>query len=59
MLFLHNLAEEPCRILLPAQPDEEHALNIASDRPYPNHVDLSDLELGRYGYGWIRLRRNP
>ena len=59
MLFLHNLPEEPCRISVPAQPDEEHALNIASDHPYPNQVDISDLELGRYGYRWIRLRRNP
>lgn len=59
MLFLHNLAEEPCRVSVPRQPDVEHAMNIASDRAYPNQVDLGDLELGGYGYRWIRLRRNP
>ncbi len=60
MVFLHNLGEEPVCIDLKslyAEADEPHEL--FADQAYPKIGHLDKLDLGRYGYRWIRLCRNP
>jgi maltose alpha-D-glucosyltransferase/alpha-amylase len=58
IVFLHNLADRPARLSLPAQPDEDgQPVEVFSDREYPD-LDLRDLQLDGYGYRWIRLRRS-
>ncbi|TMR09222.1 trehalose synthase [Nonomuraea turkmeniaca] len=60
MLFLHNLAPQPCRIAARVPPDpDEQPLNIAADTDYGTAIDLEALDLEGYGYRWIRLRRTP
>jgi maltose alpha-D-glucosyltransferase / alpha-amylase len=60
MLFLHNLGETPCTVdLSTLDIDTDHPNQVFGDRPDQPVDGLSDLELGRYGYRWIRLRRNP
>ena len=57
-LFVHNLADEPCRLKLGAEHDpEQPPLNFVADSDYGNDVDLDDLHVAGYGYRWIRLRR--
>jgi maltose alpha-D-glucosyltransferase / alpha-amylase len=60
MLFLHNLGEAPSTVdlsMLAAEAD--HPNQVFGDQPDQPVGDLSALELGRYGYRWIRLRRSP
>jgi maltose alpha-D-glucosyltransferase/alpha-amylase len=57
-LFIHNLADRPCRLSLPALRDPEQSpLNFVADSDYGNTVDMDDLSVQGYGYRWIRLRR--
>jgi maltose alpha-D-glucosyltransferase / alpha-amylase len=57
IVFLHNLCDEPARVSVPEQPDEDgHPVEVFSDREYPD-PDLRDLEIDGYGFRWIRLRR--
>jgi maltose alpha-D-glucosyltransferase/alpha-amylase len=60
MLFLHNLADVPCRVKVgrPAgQPGRP--LSVVADGVYSDELDLDAIELNGYGYRWIRLRRSP
>ena len=60
MLFLHNLGEAPSTVDLSALAAEaDHPNQVFGDQPDQPVGDLSELELGRYGYRWIRLRRSP
>src|SRR5437762_6820717 len=60
MFFLHNLGETPGTVDLSMLADEAHHPNqVFGDQPDQTVDGLSALELGRYGYRWIRLRRNP
>jgi maltose alpha-D-glucosyltransferase/alpha-amylase len=60
MLFLHNLADEPCRVAVGEQADQPgRPLSVVADGAYPETVDLAAIDLNRYGYRWIRLRRDP
>jgi len=60
MLFLHNLGETPGTVDLSTLEDEaDHPNQVFGDQPDQPVDGLSALELGRYGYRWIRLRRNP
>jgi maltose alpha-D-glucosyltransferase/alpha-amylase len=60
LLFLHNLADVPCRVDVGEQPDQPgRPLSLAADGDYDEKVDLSALDLAGYGYRWIRLRRDP
>lgn len=57
-LFVHNLADWPCRLNLAALRDpEQPPLNFVADADYGKDVDLDDLRVAGYGYRWIRLRR--
>jgi maltose alpha-D-glucosyltransferase/alpha-amylase len=57
-LFIHNLADRPCRLNLASLRDpEQNPLNFVADSDYGNHVEMDDLRVAGYGYRWIRLRR--
>ena len=59
MVFLHNLGTAPVTVDLSSLAGEaEHPNDVLADRDYGSGTDLSTLELGGYGYRWIRLRRN-
>jgi maltose alpha-D-glucosyltransferase/alpha-amylase len=61
MLALTNLAPEACSIDLGPQPEhqEGRVREVFADRDYtPPDDELKQLELGRFGYRWIRLREN-
>ncbi|GGM27403.1 alpha-amylase family protein [Dactylosporangium sucinum] len=58
MVFLHNLGTEAVTVDLSSLYAESHNPNgVFADRDYGDVGDLSALELGPYGYHWIRLRR--
>jgi maltose alpha-D-glucosyltransferase/alpha-amylase len=58
MLFLHNLGEEPSVANLSHLVEEaDHPTQVFGDEPNEPVGDLSALDLSRYGYRWIRLRR--
>jgi maltose alpha-D-glucosyltransferase / alpha-amylase len=58
MLFLHNLGETPSTVDLSVLAGEtNHPNQVFGDQPDQPVGDLSALELGRYGYRWIRLNR--
>jgi maltose alpha-D-glucosyltransferase/alpha-amylase len=63
MVFLHNLVDEDCKVDLSALATEADGVfgpdQVFADREYPPLGDLSTLELGGFGYRWIRLRRAP
>ena len=60
MLFLHNLGETPCTVdLSTVDLDADHPNQVFGDQPDQPVDGLAELELGRYGYRWIRLCRNP
>ncbi|HEY1674824.1 MAG TPA: alpha-amylase family protein [Streptosporangiaceae bacterium] len=57
-LFVHNLADQPCRLKLGFVRDpDQPPLNFVSDSEYGRDVDLDALDVSGYGYRWIRLRR--
>ena len=57
-LFIHNLADRPCRLNLASLRDpEQNPLNFVADSDYGNDVEMGDLHVAGYGYRWIRLRR--
>jgi maltose alpha-D-glucosyltransferase/alpha-amylase len=60
MLFLHNLADRPCRVEV-GWPHEEpgRPLSVAADGDYGDLLDLDAVDLAGYGYRWIRLHRDP
>lgn len=60
MLFLHNLDAEPCTLHLGAQPGAaDEVVEVFADRGYDAPpADLDGVELGPWGYRWIRLRRD-
>ena len=61
VLALTNLAPEGCCIDIGLQPERAHGVvrEVFADRDYaPPDEELKQLELGLYGYRWIRLREN-
>ena len=57
-LFVHNLADQPCRLQLGSQRVAgQRPLNFFADSDYGPGVDLDAVEVAGYGYRWIRLRR--
>jgi maltose alpha-D-glucosyltransferase / alpha-amylase len=60
MLFVHNLSEEPACIDLSAlRPDAGGVTEMFTDQRYPAIGKFDAVEIGRYGYRWIRLNRDP
>jgi maltose alpha-D-glucosyltransferase/alpha-amylase len=58
MLFLHNLGTEQVRVDLGSLFAESDFPNeVFGDQDYPDVGKLDALDLGPYGYRWIRLRR--
>jgi maltose alpha-D-glucosyltransferase/alpha-amylase len=58
MVFLHNLGTDDVEIDLSSLTAEAHHPNeVFGDKEYQEVGDLSALELGPYGYRWIRLKR--
>jgi maltose alpha-D-glucosyltransferase / alpha-amylase len=59
MLFLHNLDEEPVRLdLHDLYREAKYPNQVFGDRDYPDVGELDALDIGPYGYRWIRLRRS-
>jgi maltose alpha-D-glucosyltransferase / alpha-amylase len=59
MLFLHNLDEEPVTVdLSDLYGETERPNQVFGEDGYAEVGKLDQLELGPYGYRWIRLRRN-
>jgi maltose alpha-D-glucosyltransferase/alpha-amylase len=57
-LFVHNLADQPCRLKLGSLQDpEQPPLSFVADSDYDDEVDLDAIDVAGYGYRWIRLRR--
>jgi maltose alpha-D-glucosyltransferase/alpha-amylase len=60
MLFLHNLGEDEVQVDLgELYADADNPNQVFGDRDYGPVGRLDALDLGRYGYRWIRLCRNP
>ncbi|GII21000.1 alpha-amylase family protein [Planosporangium mesophilum] len=60
MLFLHNLGLDEVVVDLGDLFGQAHDPNqVLGDRDYPPVGRLDALELGGYGYRWIRLDRSP
>jgi maltose alpha-D-glucosyltransferase/alpha-amylase len=59
MLAVTNLAADPCTIALGPQPTQAgDPVDVFANQQYRAvNADLQDIELGAYGYRWIRLRR--
>ena len=57
-LFVHNLADQPCRLNVGYLHDsQQDPLSFLADSDYGTDVDLEELDVAGYGYRWIRLRR--
>ncbi len=60
MVFVHNLAETDATVDLSTLAEEASMPNdVLADRDYPEVGDFAKVEVGGYGYRWIRLRRLP
>jgi maltose alpha-D-glucosyltransferase/alpha-amylase len=60
MVFVHNLAETDATLDLSTLAEDASMPNdVLADREYPEVGDFAKVEVGGYGYRWIRLRRFP
>jgi maltose alpha-D-glucosyltransferase/alpha-amylase len=58
MLFVHNLADTPATVSIPiAEQLADPPVEIFQDRDYGD-LELDHVDIGPYGYRWIRLRRD-
>jgi maltose alpha-D-glucosyltransferase / alpha-amylase len=59
VLFIHNLSEE-AHLVHPQDVPTGHQppVEVFSDHQYRGDVDPSELDIGPYGFRWIRLRRS-
>ena len=59
ILAVHNLGEEPAGATLELGDDVIGAEDVLELRDHPvGKGGRLDVELGRYGYRWLRLRRD-
>jgi maltose alpha-D-glucosyltransferase / alpha-amylase len=56
-VFLHNLADRPCRIVLGSERGLDPKRSTDSD--YGDRLHLNAMDLRGYGYRWIRVRTAP
>jgi maltose alpha-D-glucosyltransferase/alpha-amylase len=60
MVFVHNLGEQDATLdLTTLAADADFPNDVLADHGYPDVGDFSKVEVGGYGYRWIRLRRYP
>jgi maltose alpha-D-glucosyltransferase/alpha-amylase len=60
MVFVHNLGEQDGTLDLSSLAAEAVMPNdVLADHEYPEVGDFTKVEVGGYGYRWIRLRRYP
>jgi maltose alpha-D-glucosyltransferase/alpha-amylase len=60
MAFVHNLGEKAGTLDLSSlAADAESANDVLADREYGALGDFTAVQVGGYGYRWIRLRRMP
>jgi maltose alpha-D-glucosyltransferase/alpha-amylase len=60
MVFVHNLTEQDATLDLSTLAAEASMPNdVLADREYAEVGDFAKVEVGGYGYRWIRLRRFP
>ncbi|GAA0802332.1 alpha-amylase family protein [Spirilliplanes yamanashiensis] len=58
MLFVHNLSDEAATVDLGVVAAEADFPNdVLADQEYPEPGDFTKIDVGGYGYRWIRLRR--
>jgi maltose alpha-D-glucosyltransferase/alpha-amylase len=58
MLFVHNLGPDDGAVdLSPLYSEAEAPNDVLADREYPDLDAFKSVEIGGYGYRWIRLRR--
>jgi maltose alpha-D-glucosyltransferase/alpha-amylase len=58
MVFLHNLADQPCTMDLSVLAEEAEEPDwVFADQEYPPVDGFDALEIAGYGYRWIRLKR--
>ena len=59
VLFVHNLSDTP-HLVHPqiGPPGEQPPVEVFSDQPYSGALDPSEVQVGPYGFRWIRLRRS-
>jgi maltose alpha-D-glucosyltransferase/alpha-amylase len=59
-LFVHNLADRPCRLNLSAECErDQRPVNFFADSDYGRDVDLAAVDVAGFGYRWVRLRQRP
>jgi maltose alpha-D-glucosyltransferase/alpha-amylase len=59
MLFLHNLGpDDGVADLSSLAAEADHPNDVLADRRYPDLGKLDAVEIGGYGYRWIRLCRS-
>ncbi|WP_353508043.1 alpha-amylase family protein [Intrasporangium sp.] len=59
ILFVHNLGDSPQLVELHDVPvGDQPPVEVFSDHPYDGELDPTRLEVGPYGFRWIRLRRS-
>ncbi len=59
ILFVHNLGDSPQCVELDDVPVEDQPpVEVFSDHPYDGELDPTRLEVGPYGFRWLRLRRS-
>jgi maltose alpha-D-glucosyltransferase/alpha-amylase len=60
MAFVHNLGEKAATLdLRSLAADAESPNDVLADREYGDLDDFTAVQVGGYGYRWIRLRRMP
>ena len=58
MVFVHNLSAEAGTVDLSSiYPEAEFPNDILADQQYPEPGKLDKIEVGGYGYRWIRIKR--
>jgi maltose alpha-D-glucosyltransferase/alpha-amylase len=60
MVFVHNLSEKPGTVDLSSLAAEAESPNdVLADQEYGELGKFDSINIGRFGYRWIRLRRFP
>ncbi|GAA6527645.1 alpha-amylase family protein [Intrasporangium sp. DVR] len=59
VMFVHNLGDTPQHLEIDDVPlGEQPPVEVFSDHPYDGELDPTRLDVGPYGFRWLRLRRS-